>query len=201
MTAVITLSPASTHWRIQAAVVKAGGQIQYVEDQGPQYIFRKGTISAGAIGNELLKNLALLGVGHIDIFDFDTIEIHNLTRSVLFQEDDVGQPKARVAAPRIQSLNPHITVRAFIGDVREQLALELLRQYRVVIACLDNMEGRFAVNRLCYQKLTSSTPRSTAVLPAWSIFPSPAGTEWPVWSAVYPRRSTSSSPIAIHAAG
>lgn len=107
-------------------------------------------IGAGAIGNELLKNLALLGAGHIDIFDFDTIEIHNLTRSVLFREDDVGQPKAQVAAARIQSLDPQIAVRAFVGDVREQLTLEMLPQYQVVIACLDNMEARFVVNRCCY---------------------------------------------------
>lgn len=111
---------------------------------------RIAVVGAGAIGNELLKNLALLGAGHIDIFDFDTVEIHNLTRSVLFREEDAGQPKARVAAARLQALNPHITVRAFEGDVREQLTLELLPQYQLVIACLDNMEARFAVNRLCY---------------------------------------------------
>lgn len=61
-------------------------------------------IDCGAVGNEVSKNLALLGVGKVDLFDFDTIEIHNLTRSVLFRRStfDVGSSKAEVAGKRIK---------------------------------------------------------------------------------------------------
>lgn len=52
---------------------------------------------AGALGNEVLKNLGLVGVGNITIIDFDTVSITNLTRSVLFRESDVGLPKVEVA--------------------------------------------------------------------------------------------------------
>ena len=57
-------------------------------------------VGTGAVGNEVLKNLALLGVGRIDIFDFDNIEIHNLTRTVLFTESDIGRSKVDAAKER-----------------------------------------------------------------------------------------------------
>ena len=50
---------------------------------------------AGALGNEVIKNLALLGIGRLIVADFDTVAISNLSRSVLFREADAGQPKAR----------------------------------------------------------------------------------------------------------
>src|SRR6266550_4205011 len=55
-------------------------------------------IGAGAIGNEVIKNLALLGVGHLVIADMDSIELSNLSRSVLFRESDAGKSKAECAA-------------------------------------------------------------------------------------------------------
>ena len=55
-------------------------------------------IGAGALGNEAIKNLALLGVGHVVVADMDRIELSNLSRSVLFRERDEGQPKAECAA-------------------------------------------------------------------------------------------------------
>src|SRR5277367_2439660 len=55
----------------------------------------------GALGNETLKNLALLGIGTLGIIDLDLVEVSNLSRSVLFRETDVGQPKAIVAGARL----------------------------------------------------------------------------------------------------
>src|SRR5437763_405877 len=66
---------------------------------------------AGAIGNEVLKNLALLGVGHILVVDFDRVELSNLTRSVLFRDSDIGQSKARIAAERAREINPDCDIR------------------------------------------------------------------------------------------
>ncbi|NMT19237.1 ThiF family adenylyltransferase, partial [Vibrio parahaemolyticus] len=75
----------------------------------------------GAVGNEVAKNLALLGVGHIDLYDFDTIEIHNLTKSVLFRESDVGKKKVDVARKRLIELEPSVNVNAYHGDVWDLL--------------------------------------------------------------------------------
>src|ERR1700730_6982349 len=65
-------------------------------------------VGAGALGNEVIKNLALLGVGHVPGIDVDTVEPSNLSRSVLFRAGDGGQPKALVAARRALEINPDV---------------------------------------------------------------------------------------------
>ena len=62
-------------------------------------------VGAGALGNEVLKNLALLGIGNTLVIDFDHIEVSNLSRSVLFREIHDGQSKAIVAAKMAMELN------------------------------------------------------------------------------------------------
>ena len=74
-------------------------------------------VGAGALGNEVIKNLTLMGIGHIFIVDFDTIELANLSRSVLFRESDSGRKKAEVAAARAKELNPNVHVQYFHGDI------------------------------------------------------------------------------------
>src|ERR1700754_1432414 len=69
-------------------------------------------IGAGALGNEIVKNLALLGVGRVLIADRDRIELSNLSRSVLFREPDIGRAKAEVAAERARDIYPDIRVQS-----------------------------------------------------------------------------------------
>lgn len=107
-------------------------------------------VGAGALGNDVIKNLALMGVGYIYIVDFDTIEAANLSRSVLFRESDNSRSKAEVAAARAHALNPQIHVQYLNGDVMTQLGLGVIRRMDVVIGCLDNREARLAINRFCY---------------------------------------------------
>ncbi len=107
-------------------------------------------VGAGALGNEVAKNLALMGVGHLYILDFDTIEAANLSRSVLFRDRDNGRPKAEIAAARLRELNPDVHIQYFNGDVRTQIGLGVFRRMDAVIGCLDNREARLAVNRFCY---------------------------------------------------
>jgi molybdopterin/thiamine biosynthesis adenylyltransferase/DNA-binding transcriptional regulator YhcF (GntR family) len=107
-------------------------------------------VGAGALGNDVIKNLALMGIGYIYIVDFDTIEAANLSRSVLFRESDNNRSKAEVAAARARALNPQIHVQYLNGDVMTQLGLGVIRRMDVVIGCLDNREARLAINRFCY---------------------------------------------------
>ncbi|HLE26677.1 MAG TPA: ThiF family adenylyltransferase [Anaerolineales bacterium] len=107
-------------------------------------------VGAGALGNEVVKNLTLMGIGHLFIVDFDTIEAANLSRSVLFREGDYGRNKAEIVAARAKALNPEIHVQYLHGDVTTQLGLGVIRRMDVVIGCLDNREARLAVNRFCY---------------------------------------------------
>lgn len=108
-------------------------------------------VGAGALGNEILKNLALLGIGNIFLVDFDTISNSNLSRSVLYRERDEGKEKVHVAAKRIKDLNPGINIQSFNGDVSYDLGLGLFRRMDVVIGGLDNREARLAVNRYCWK--------------------------------------------------
>lgn len=106
-------------------------------------------IGAGAIGNEVIKNLALLGIGNIDIVDFDRIESHNLTRSPLFRESDIGEDKAEVAARRAERLDPNIKVTGYKSDVWDEISLVKLAEYDVCVACVDNFEARLRLNSMC----------------------------------------------------
>jgi molybdopterin/thiamine biosynthesis adenylyltransferase len=108
-------------------------------------------VGAGALGNEILKNLSLLGVGNIFLVDFDTISNSNLSRAVLFRERDEGKEKVRVAARRLKDLNPDIKIQSFNGDVIYDLGLGVFRRMDVVICGLDNREARLAVNRNCWK--------------------------------------------------
>jgi molybdopterin/thiamine biosynthesis adenylyltransferase/DNA-binding transcriptional regulator YhcF (GntR family) len=107
-------------------------------------------VGAGALGNEVIKNLALMGIGQLFIVDFDTIEAANLSRSPLFREGDSGRNKAEVAAARAKDLNPSVHVQYLHGDVSTQIGLGIIRRMDVIIGCLDNREARLAVNRFAY---------------------------------------------------
>ncbi len=107
-------------------------------------------VGAGALGNEVIKNLSLMGIGHLFIVDFDTIEAANLSRSVLFREGDNQRSKAEIAAARAKQMNPQVKVQYLNGDVNSALGLGIIRRMDVVIGCLDNREARLAINRYCY---------------------------------------------------
>jgi molybdopterin-synthase adenylyltransferase len=106
-------------------------------------------VGAGAIGNEVLKNLALLGVRHLSIVDLDRIEIHNLTRSVLFREFDVGRSKAEVAAERVREILPDANTSVIEGPLETTLRPSVARRHDVVFSCLDNFEARLALDEIC----------------------------------------------------
>ncbi|HMB05195.1 MAG TPA: ThiF family adenylyltransferase [Isosphaeraceae bacterium] len=108
-------------------------------------------VGAGALGNEAIKNLALLGVGTVYVIDLDAVEPSNLSRSVLFRAEDGGEPKAEVAARRAREINPDVAVVAMRGDVITDLGLGLFADVDVVIGCLDNREARLWVNRQCWK--------------------------------------------------
>lgn len=106
---------------------------------------------AGALGNEVVKNLALFGVGHIYVVDFDRIEISNLTRSVLFRENDARSHafKAEVVARRAMEINPQIKVTPIVGNLFSEVGFGIYRKVDVVIGCLDSRIARYQLNRLC----------------------------------------------------
>lgn len=103
----------------------------------------------GALGNEVLKNMALLGVGHLLLVDLDRVEPTNLSRTVLFSESDIGRPKVDAAADSLLRLNPQIDVRAIWGDLFYDVGLSYYRHSHLVIGCLDNLAARSQVGLSC----------------------------------------------------
>lgn len=108
-------------------------------------------VGAGALGNEIVKNLALLGVGNILVCDMDHVEPSNLSRAVLFRKEDEGLKKAEVAARRARDLNPDCGTAWFHGDVATGLGGGVFKRMDVVIGGLDNREARIAVNAACWK--------------------------------------------------
>jgi len=104
-------------------------------------------IGAGALGNELIKNFALLGIGHLVIADKDTIENSNLSRSILYRASDTGQPKSVVAASAATSIYPDIKVQSLNVDIVHDLGAGVYRWADVIVGGLDNREARLSINR------------------------------------------------------
>jgi molybdopterin/thiamine biosynthesis adenylyltransferase len=112
-------------------------------------------VGAGALGNELVKNLMLIGVGTIVVADLDRVENSNLARCVFFRDGDEGRYKAEVVAERARQLNPEARVVPLIGDVRLRVGLGVFAEADVVLGGLDNREARLFVNQACWK---TSTP-------------------------------------------
>jgi molybdopterin/thiamine biosynthesis adenylyltransferase len=108
-------------------------------------------IGAGALGNEILKNLALLGVRRILVVDLDRIEYSNLSRSVLYRPNDVGRSKAHTAALAARSLADDAIVHALDANVLTEVGLGLFGWADVIIAGLDNREARLWINRCAWK--------------------------------------------------
>ncbi len=108
-------------------------------------------VGAGALGNEILKNLALLGFQKVAVVDLDRIEESNLSRAVLFRESDVGSTKAEVAARSYESLCPGAMVKPISADIIHQVGLGLFAWSDLIIAGLDNREARLWINRAAWK--------------------------------------------------
>lgn len=106
-------------------------------------------IGAGGLGCPILQYIATAGVGYIGIMDFDTIEIHNLHRQILYTEKKIGQLKAVVAKEAISELNPLIKVEAIVEKITPENAIQAIEQYDIVVDGSDNFTTRYLVNDTC----------------------------------------------------
>ncbi len=120
-------------------------------DQERLFAARVMVVGVGALGNEILKQLALLGVGNLFVVDMDIIEESNLTRAVLFRQEDEGQPKAEVAQRALADLNPGIKVQSFVGNIVYDVGEGVFGDMDIVIGALDNREARVAINQVCWK--------------------------------------------------
>lgn len=106
-------------------------------------------IGAGGLGSPALLYLAAAGIGRLVVSDFDTVDITNLQRQVLFDTDDVGRPKAEAAVARLQALNPDTESRPVNARLAGEDLAAAVAAADVVLDCCDNFATRFAVNAAC----------------------------------------------------
>jgi len=106
-------------------------------------------IGAGGLGCPALLYLAAAGVGRMEIFDGDRVDVSNLQRQVLFTEEDAGELKVEAAARRLRALNPHIEIVPMAERFTRENALAILRDVDVVVDGSDNFATRYLVNDAC----------------------------------------------------
>ncbi len=106
-------------------------------------------IGTGGLGAPLGLYLAAAGVGRIGLVDFDVVDTTNLQRQVLFGTSDVGQPKTEAAANRLRNLNPDIRIDTYETQLTSANALELFKDYDIIVDGTDNFPTRYLVNDAC----------------------------------------------------
>jgi sulfur-carrier protein adenylyltransferase/sulfurtransferase len=106
-------------------------------------------VGAGGLGSPLALYLAAAGVGRIGIVDFDVVDQSNLQRQVLHGTEFIGKPKLQSAAQRIFSINPFVKVEPYETHLTSANALEILRNYDVIVDGTDNFPTRYLVNDAC----------------------------------------------------
>ena len=106
-------------------------------------------VGTGGLGHPIISRLATMGVGTLRIVDRDVIELSNLHRQMMFDEDDIGQVKVEVAAKKLQKLNSDCKIEALAVSVNDYTALEVVEGCDVVIDALDSVNARYALNKAC----------------------------------------------------
>jgi adenylyltransferase/sulfurtransferase len=106
-------------------------------------------IGTGGLGAPVGLYLAAAGVGRIGLVDFDSVDLTNLQRQILFGTQDIGRPKIEAAADRLRNLNPDIQIDQFETRLTGDHALEILKNYDIVVDGTDNFPTRYLVNDAC----------------------------------------------------
>lgn len=109
-------------------------------------------VGVGGLGNPIIARLAAMGVGKIRIVDRDVIELSNLHRQTMFNEDDVGQVKVETAAKKLRKLNPDIVIEELPVSINDYTAFDVVDGCDVVIDALDSVNARYSLNKACIEK-------------------------------------------------
>ncbi|MEM2034721.1 MAG: molybdopterin-synthase adenylyltransferase MoeB, partial [Candidatus Caldarchaeum sp.] len=106
-------------------------------------------VGAGGLGSPISLYLAAAGVGRIGLVDFDVVDESNLQRQIIYTTKDVKRPKLEVAEERLTAMNPHIEVETYETRLTSENALEIMKDYDVIVDGTDNFPTRYLVNDAC----------------------------------------------------
>lgn len=107
-------------------------------------------VGAGGLGSPAAFYLAAAGVGTIGLIDSDLVDLSNLQRQVIHHTSDLGRPKVISAKEKIQALNQDVNVVVYQERFTSRNALELVREYDVVLDGVDNFPAKFLINDACF---------------------------------------------------
>jgi adenylyltransferase/sulfurtransferase len=106
-------------------------------------------VGAGGLGSPAALYLAAAGVGTIGLVDFDVVDASNLQRQIVHGTSSIGRPKTESARERLHDINPHVTIATFPTRLTSTNALDILRDFDVVVDGSDNFPTRYLVNDAC----------------------------------------------------
>jgi len=109
-------------------------------------------VGVGGLGNPIVTRLAAMGIGKIRIVDRDVIELSNLHRQTMFNEDDVGKVKVETAAKKLRKLNKDIIIEDLPVSINDYTAFDVVDGCDVVIDALDSVNARYSLNKACIEK-------------------------------------------------
>jgi molybdopterin/thiamine biosynthesis adenylyltransferase len=122
-----------------------------IEEEGQKILLKSkiAIIGCGALGTVTANNLVRAGVGKVSIIDRDFVELNNLQRQILFDEDDIGMPKAIAAAEKLKRVNSDVEIETIVKDLNHMNAEKILSGVDLVLDGTDNMQTRFLINDVC----------------------------------------------------
>jgi molybdopterin-synthase adenylyltransferase len=106
-------------------------------------------IGCGALGTHIADNLARAGIGHIRIIDRDVVELNNLQRQTMFDEEDIGTPKITAASKKLKRINSEITIEPMLKDLHNGNIEEVVTGFDLVLDATDNIPTRMIINDAC----------------------------------------------------
>jgi len=126
-----------------------------IGEEGQEALLSSGTVvvGVGALGSHAAELLVRSGVGRVRLVDPDEVELSNLQRQALFDEEDVreNRKKAIAAASKLQSINSTVEVEPLVARIEPSNAVELLEGFDLVLDCTDNFEARYLLNDACFK--------------------------------------------------
>lgn len=126
-------------------------QINLIGEESQQILLQSSVliVGAGGIGSPLLMYLVTAGIGKIGVIDSDKVDLSNLHRQILFNEDDLGKFKAIIAVNKLRRMNSAIDIQAYNCKLQKNNAEKIISNYDLIIDCSDNFKTRYLINDIC----------------------------------------------------
>jgi len=146
-------------------------------------------IGAGGLGCPAITYLASAGIGTIGIIDNDQVEESNLPRQPLYSSNDIGKSKVAIASEKAKQLNPDAKILTWQTKITSDNAMEIIKEFDMVLDCTDNYEARYLINDAC---VILDKPWIYGAVEAWEgqlatfNLPLTDGTKTPTYRCIFP---------------